>query len=807
MARDQTSSGSILDRFRTTGPSWPVIRVWLRAFGFVLVIAATAGLIAAGLLPFIGGAGIAFKQVDQKFLGKTNTPLTLPPLPSRSTIYAADKSVLAHVWLDFNRKLVSLSDINQTTRHATLAVEDHGFYQHGPIDVPSIIRALIANLRAGSVVQGGSTIAQQLVKNTEVGNAETISRKIREAQDAIRLEEKYSKNEILQAYMNEVYLGNGVYGFGTAADYYFGESVSKLTLPQAALLAGMISAPGLYDPIHHLADALARRNFVLQRMLDLHWITPQEFAQAIQTRIKLSHKRRNVIRQPKWVQYVVNSFLADPRFGNTYQDRVHTLFQGGLSIYTTIKPKFQAAAERAISSHLWGPGMPQAALVSIVPQTGAIVAAADGNYRWPKHKFYLAVQGHRTAGSAFKAFTLATALEQGIGPGAVFSGNSPRTIPDCGGTGVTWTVHNAEPGGGNYTLASATANSVNAVFAQIINEVGPQNVADVAHAMGIRSPLDPVCPLTLGTTGKGVTPLEMAAAYSTLPNGGEHCLPYAIARVAGPDGKTIFRARPRCTQAIPAGVAYEETSLLEGVVAYGTGTAAQLCPTDCRPQAGKTGTGENFVDAWFMGYIRQLTTGVWVGYQRCECSMSAVPRYGQGFGGVLAAPIWHDYMLSVTKRMPVRGFPYATPPAPKSARVPNVVGKPQAVAVAILAKAKFSALVKLAPSGAPAGIVFNQVPGGGSSAPVGTGITIYVSNGHKPKPHPKPTHSPSPSPSPSSTSPSPTPTKTHGPAGQGLGDSGANGSFPLWPVAGLVIPAVILPALRSRRRFRGRRRR
>ncbi|HEY1330342.1 MAG TPA: transglycosylase domain-containing protein [Actinomycetota bacterium] len=770
------------------------VRIGVRPFAFLLVMALTAGLIALGLLPFIGGAGYAVKQVDQKFLGKTTVPLTIPTLPSRSTLYAANGSVLANVWLTYNRKIVPLKQVNEISRQAVLAIEDHGFYEHGPIDVPSIVRALVANLRAGGVVQGASTITQQLVKNTEVGNAVTISRKIKEAQDAIRLQQKYTKDQILEAYLNQVYLGNGVYGIGTAAEWYFGERVDKLTLPQAALLAGMINAPADLDPIHHATAALARRNFVLARMLDLHWITQSQYDDAIQTRIKLRSSMRNVVRQPKWVQYVVNSFLADPRFGATYEDRVHALFQGGLKIYTTLNPRFQEAAENAIKSHLYGAGMPQAALVSVVPQTGAIVAAADGNYAWPKHKFYLAMQGHRTAGSAFKAFTLATALSEGISPDSVFNGNSPKTIPNCGG-GETWTVHNAEPGGGNYSLWAATADSVNAVFAQVINEVGPQNVADTARAMGIRTPLTPVCPLTLGTTGLGVTPLEMTAAYSTLPNGGQHCLPYSISRIADSSGATVFRARPRCTEAITPQVASLETQMLQGVISGGTGTAAQLCPSDCRPEAGKTGTGDDFQDAWFMGYIRQLTAGVWVGYEKCECPMRAVPRYGEGFGGVLAAPIWHQYMLAVTRHMPVRDFLHAGRPPIKSGTVPNVVGKTQAEATSILAKAKYAAIVKLAPSNQPSGIVFKQDPGGGSSAPIGTGVTIWVSNGQKPKP--PPTHSPPPT-----HTPSPTPTQTSSPTegpppGPGAGPAAG---MPLWPALSVLIPAVVLPVWRRRGR-------
>jgi penicillin-binding protein 1A len=276
---------------------------------------------------------------------------------------------------------------------------------------------------------------------------------------------------------------------------------------------------------------------------------------------------------------------------------------------------------------------------------------AVGGQTYVESKYNLATDpgGGRTAGSAFKAFTLATALEQGMSPNKVFNGDSPKTIPNCGG-GETWKVNNAEPGSGSYTLAAATAASVNVVFAQVINIVGPKNVARVAHQMGITSPLTAVCPLTLGTSP--VSPFEMTSAYSTLANNGVHCKPYSIEKVVGPTGTILENAHPRCARVMPAKVAQTETRLLEAVVTSGTGTAANIQ----RPQAGKTGTGQDFQDAWFMGYVPQLATGVWVGYAKAEIPMRSVPGYGEGFGGTLAAPIWHDYMLAATRGMPAKGF-------------------------------------------------------------------------------------------------------------------------------------------------------
>jgi penicillin-binding protein 1A len=655
-------------RIRWSGP-------WLRWVG---VISAASVLIAVGIMPLAAGLGLGIIKADRAFNRGAMSQIILPPLPARSTIYAADGSVLAHVWGMYDRAPLPLSQIAPVARRAVLAAEDHGYYSHGAIDPASILRALLVNLRAGEVLQGGSTIAQQLMKNLYTGNADTIARKIREAQDALALEAHYSKNQILDAYLNYIYLGNGLYGVETAAERYFDVPASRLSLPQAATLAGMIDAPALTDPVHHHRAALARRNWVLGRMSSLGWITQADYAAAIETPLRVAKRHPPTLRDPRWVQLVVGDFLGDPQFGPSFQARAQALYEGGLRIYTTLRPRLERAANAIIKRRMGGPGMPQSALVSLVPQTGAVEAMAVGNWPWPQHRYDLAVDpgGGRTAGSSFKAYTLAAALEKGVSPAAVYDGSSPRTIPDCGG-GQTWTVHNAEPGSGSYPLWEATADSVNVVFAQVIDQVGPRTVADVAHRMGITSPLVPVCPLTLGTSP--VSPFEMTSGYSTLANGGVHCRPYVIASIASATGQRIYRARPSCTRAIPAWVAAEETAMLQGVIRFGTGTAAQLCPSDCRPEAGKTGTGENFQDAWFLGYVPQLATGVWVGYGRAEVPMPDVPGYGEGFGGTLAAPIWHDFMLVATRGMPVREFPsppQRIPTAPPAPPVPTPTTPP-----------------------------------------------------------------------------------------------------------------------------------
>jgi penicillin-binding protein 1A len=700
-------------------------------------------LVALSLIPAVAGTGQALRRVDDRFLGGQSESLRLPAFPERSTIYASNGTVLARLFEDENRVYVPLQDINKVTRQAVLAIEDHDFYKHGPLDVTSILRAAVANLRAGRVVQGGSTISQQLIKNTETGAAQTFSRKFQEAQDAIRLEKTYSKDKILELYLNDIYLGNRVYGIGTAAEYYFGVTAAKLSLSQAATLAGMISAPNDTDPIKHRPASIDRRGVVLRDMLKYRLITQEEYDSAIGSKIRLSAKKRTANTagpEPYWVRYVVNQFLSNPRFGRTVQNRRDLLFKGGLRIYTTLSPKLQAAARQAIKNHFPHPGVlppadPEAALASIVPQTGAIRAMTAGT-NYSNTQVDLASQGDRSTGSAFKAFTLAAAFEQGVPVGRVYSSSSPVTIPQdkCPDPSGAWTPGNAEPGGGGpVDLRAATAHSINVVFAQLIADIGPESVAETAKKMGLTGDILPVCAITLGAVG--VSPLSMTTAYSTLANGGVHCTPYAISRVVSRTGKPIYRARPRCARAIPASVAAQVTDLLRDVIAYGTGTHAQLPDFGTRPEAGKTGTGQDHVDAWFMGYIAQLCTGVWVGYSKGEepkYDLALSPKAGGGFGGTAAAPIWHDFMAVAEEGLPILQFP--KPPPPKFGTVPDVVGKKQAEAEKILVEANFVPVVKEVDSNKPKGVVDSQSPEGGATVELGTAVTINVSNGVPPKP-------------------------------------------------------------------------
>jgi penicillin-binding protein 1A len=376
----------------------------------------------------------------------------------------------------------------------------------------------------------------------------------------------------------------------------------------------------------------------------------------------------------------------------------------------------------------------------MVPQTGAIRAMVGGpNYN--KHKINLAVQSRRQAGSAFKAFTLAAALEAGIPLGKVYDTPNPVHIPP-GPCGASWSPHNAEPGSGGFMdMATATAESVNVWFAQLIADVGPEKVKQMAKRLGVVSyaynsyvGIPPVCSITLGSVE--VNPLSMTAGFATLANNGVRCYPYAIQKVVSWQGKVLFRARPQCKQAIDSKIAASVSSLLQGVISHGTGTKAQIG----RPAAGKTGTAQDFADAWFVGYVPQLATGVWTGYGYVNrnVDMSRAPILTSGplaglhaFGGTLSAPIWQAFMAKAVVGLPVRGFP--APPPPPGGTVPNVVGMKQAAAESTLKKANFTPVVKTGASTEPAGVVFSQAPAGGAHATLGTRVTIMVSNGKAPK--------------------------------------------------------------------------
>ena len=541
-------------------------------------------------------------------------------------VYAQDGTPIATIRPPEDRVVVPLERIPPYVRDAVIAAEDERFYQHPGVDPVAIARAAWANV-TGEGFQGASTITQQLVKNVLGPGERTLWRKIQEAVLALRLEREASKDEILERYLNQIYLGEGTFGLEAAARHYFDRHAWTLSLAQAALLAGMIAAPSAYDPRAAPDEALARRDWVLGRMVGLGMVSEERANRAEAAPLRVARPEPHTSRAAHFVDFV-----------RRYIARKHgeeELFRGGLRIETTLDLGMQDAAERAIAPVLDQPGDPEAALVAIDVETGGILSMVGGR-DFNRSQVNLATgQGGtgRQSGSAFKPFVLATALDEGISPYRVYPAPSTISLPG-------WTVSNY--GGGSYgskTVASATADSVNTVFAQLIMDVGPEDVVDTAHAMGIRSPLEAVGSLTLGTSE--VTPLEMAAGFATLASSGVYHPPTPIRRIERSDGEILERLDPKGRRALPEDVARQTTTILKSAVAGGTGSAAALPGIAV---AGKTGTAEDHADAWFCGYTAEIAACVWVGYRNARVPMTSVHGIPVT-GGTFPAQIWRAFML------------------------------------------------------------------------------------------------------------------------------------------------------------------
>jgi penicillin-binding protein 1A len=575
---------------------------------------------------------------------------TLKPvaLGQNSFVYTDNGTLLGVVPSSVNRQPLRLDQISPYLREATVAIEDRRFWQHGALDYQGIARAFYSDVTAGKIVQGGSTITQELVRNLYIGDADrTLSRKVKEACLAIKLAQVWPKKRILNSYLNEVFYGRAAHGAQAGAETFFSTRASDLTLPQAALLAGLPQAPTVYDPLRHPSMAIQRRDEVLRAMYEGSLISRAQFEDAVSSPLGIKPGSLYARQQhPNFFGWAEQQLVA--------QLGARRVAAGGLRARTTLDPRMQTAALSSVRSVLRHKSDPAAALVAIDPRTGAVRAMVGYVPDGRKMTFNLATQSTRTAGSSFKPFVLATAILHGISLYSSFSGPPSLIIPEhsCDGPQGPWDVHNyADENGGYMNLLNATANSVNTIFAQLVAKVGPWNVVPVAHRMGITTPLQPVCSITLGT--QPVNPLEMTDAYATLAAHGVHHDPQAFELVRAPNGNELGNLKSPGAQAIPRSVADQVTYALEGVVQHGTGTAAYFG----RPAAGKTGTAENFQDAWFCGYVPQLATCVWVGYPKGEIPLLDVEGVGGVAGGTLPAEIWHDFMSTATHGMPALGFP------------------------------------------------------------------------------------------------------------------------------------------------------
>jgi penicillin-binding protein 1A len=600
--------------------------------------------ILLGFSVVLAAVGIALASVGlwvEDILADTPSIDELKPINRGETskVYASDGSFLGIIQASILREPVDFDKIPLSLKQATVSIEDENFYHHSGVDWGAVVRAAVENAEAGfEARQGGSTITQQLVKNLYIHDPqETLERKIREAKLAMELEDEHSKNWILNQYLNTASYGTNdgrtAVGVKAAAEVYFNKDVTDLDIKESALLAGLPQAPSEYNPFLNPHASKVRRNEVLEKMNEQGYLGDAKYAKLRQEGLGLDagHKYET-IREPYFFDYVEQELIE--RYG------VQQVREGGLKVYTTINPVLQAYAQQAVADCAVCSG-PSAALASVDAPTGHILAmAASGTY--DQSQVNLAANAHRQPGSSFKPFVLATALKEGIDPETTYyNGTSPVTLHLCDYC-EPWVVNNAEPGGGTMNLVDATTHSVNAIYAQLGLDVGPESFDKTAHSLGITSPLDAVPAEAIGGLRIGVSPLEMADAYASFADGGVHHDVSAISKVEFPSddngdpGKVDDFEQPEGNRVLTDGVAYEVTQILKTVLDSGTAAGHDIpCPA-----AGKTGTTDEQTDAWFVGYTPRISTAVWVGYPNSRTSMGSA-----AFGGSYAAPVWQEYML------------------------------------------------------------------------------------------------------------------------------------------------------------------
>jgi len=607
-----------------------------------LILGAFGAAIVALLLVFGFGAGAALT------VGCNLNTLRPIEIGQNSFVYASDGSLLGSIPADHNRVPVTLAQMSPWLPKATVAIEDRRYYEHGAIDYVGIVRAAWADATAGKVVQGASTITQQLVRNLYTGDERTLQRKLKEACLAIKLAHKWSKQRILDDYLNTVPYGNHAYGVQAAAETYFSKNAKDLTLAQAALLAGLPQAPSAYDPFHAEAAALIRRNEVLHAMLTNGDITQSQYDHAVAAKITLKAGHIYTrIKEPYFFSYVREQL--EQQYG------ANTVAEGGLKVYTTIDPRLQRLAEKAITDVLPYKTDPAAALVSIQPGTGAI-RAMTAVVRTKGNQFNLVAQSARQAGSTFKTFVLASAIEKGVDPDTTYYTSAPFTCTNGPWCQTPWTVHTFENTySGSESLTRATLQSDNTVYAQLTLDVGPRYVWQMAHRLGVQmTPDKPVASIGLGALS--VSPLDMAAAYATFAAMGVYAKPMAITKVILPGGhvdKDSGWGKPETKRVVSQGVAWKVNDVLQQNAEYGTGAGS--CD-GTHPCAGKTGTTSNWADAWYDGYTRQLATVVWMGYPTGEIPMTDV--HGETVqGATFCVPIFHEYMAAALWHRKVEDFP------------------------------------------------------------------------------------------------------------------------------------------------------
>lgn len=737
-----------------------------------LAIVVIVGATWVGLFGFlsVNTAYGTVSDVEDAYLCNVETfDLEFPNLSTLSSVYTADAVKLGEL-SERNSLPVPLDDMPELVVAAILSAEDKSFYEHEGIDFTAIGRAVmgrVTNAPAG----GGSTITQQVVKQNFLTSDQTIERKICEAVVAAEVERTYTKDQILEFWANSVFFGSNAYGIRAASLEYFGKELDELTIAEAALLPVPIRNPTFYHPRSNAQNALAARNRTIERMVANGHILPRDGELAKLQPLGVIAQETNESISPEVMIAVRRQLLQEPEFdvlGDTQADRKLAIFGcpaadaeceggGGLKIDVTLDYDLQQEAERILRSWFRSPEGPTGAIASIDNRTGAIRVLASGtefgdDIEAGQRPYDLAGGLARNAGSAFKPFTLAAALDSGdragnpVTLGSFWDDSSPALIPcetPCPPLGTHWEVENATGNSSKdlRTLESATYNSTNTVYARLVDAIGPQAVVEMANGLGVTSALQPFAPITLGAAG--VSPLDMAAAYSTFANFGEKRTPYLIERITDRDGTVLYEHNMQREQALTPQIAAAVVGSLEKVVTQGTGGRANLG----RPQAGKTGTASNNTDVWFAGFVPQITTAVWVGYHQGTIPMKdftvfndaegAEQFYRNAFGGTLAAPIWRQYMEYATRAIPPIDF--ADDPAGTDvyrqtpyAIVPALTPSTAEMLDAVYGVGLFGDLEEVA-STLPAGTLVGTVPLPGTLVRQGTPISLQVSNGIPPE--------------------------------------------------------------------------
>jgi penicillin-binding protein 1A len=572
--------------------------------------------------------------------------------PAATTrILGRDGTQLAAVYKE-NRVWVPLSRIPPTVREAFIANEDHNFYSHHGVDFGGIMRAAFADL-THQQIQGASTITQQLARRLFLSDEVSLSRKIQEALLAIEIERYYTKDEILERYLNIIYLGGGAYGVDAAAHTYFGRSLSGLTLGQAALLAGVVAAPSDYSPFANLELARERERHVLDRMVESGYVTSAQADDAYAAPLDLISERPTGLqgyRYPYFTTYAIAQL--EHLFGAS------AVQEGGLQVYTTMDARLQDIAQEAVTwgvqqAKAEGIGANEAALVVLRPSTGEILAMVGGAHFSLENQFNRAWQARRQPGSSFKIYDYTAAIDSGI-PASTVIDDSPISYPM--GDGTMWTPMDDDHSYmGAVSLRTALEYSRNIVAVKLAERVGLDRVIDYAHRMGVTAPLEANLSLALGSSGISV--LDQASGYSTLANQGLHVDPTPFRMVKDSLGSVVLDNRyPTATDVVSAGTAYIMTSMFEDVINHGTGYPNAVIG---RPAAGKTGTTSNFRDAWFAGYTPDLVAVVWLGND------DYTPM-NESYGGNIPARIWARFMKAALAHTPPHDFPY---PADEVAKV------------------------------------------------------------------------------------------------------------------------------------------